>query len=126
MPEGDTAEEKRPRLVEFPGGGTESAEPDSHGSERMVRSGLLLVLCALLLVLVFAALVVQSRRIETLSGEVAALSSQVEDANRQLAAYEAQRALVRDSLGGVLQELSALHAVVSEDPLGVSEPAEGP
>ena len=126
MPEGDTAEAKRPRLVEFPGGGAESAEPESRWSDRMRRSGWLFALCALLLALVFAALVGQSRRIETLSGEVAALSSQVEDANRQLAAYEAQRALVRDSLGGVLEELSALHEVVSEDPLAVSESAEAP
>jgi hypothetical protein len=92
----------------------------------MGRSGRLIALCALLLVLVLVALVVQSRRIETLSGEIAALSSQVATANRQLAAYEAQRALVRDSLGGVLQELSVLHEVVSEDPLAVSEPAEAP
>ena len=126
MPEGDTAEEKRPRLVEFSGGGAESARPDARRSERVWRSGLLAALCALLLVLVLAVLVVQSRRIETLSGEVAALSSEVEDANRQLAAYEAQRAVVRESLGGVLQELSALHELVSEDPLAVSEPAEAP
>jgi hypothetical protein len=126
VPEGDTAEAKRPRLVEFPGGGAEDSQRDSRWSERMGRSGRLIALCALLLVLVLVALVVQSRRIETLSGEIAALSSQVENANRQLAAYEAQRALVRDSLGGVLQELSVLHEVVSEDPLAVSEPAEAP
>jgi len=51
---------------------------------------------------------------------------QVDAANRRLAAYQAQRELVRDSLGGVLEELTVLHEVVSEDPLAVSEPVEAP
>jgi hypothetical protein len=89
-------------------------------------SGRLFALFALLLLLSVATLVVQSRRVEKLAGEVAALESQVDAANRRLAAYQAQRNLVRDSLGGVLEELTALHEVVSEDPLAVSEPVEAP
>jgi hypothetical protein len=89
-------------------------------------SGRLFALFALLLLLSVAALVVQSRRVEKLAGAVAALELQMDAANRQLAAYQAQRALVRDALGGVLEELTDLHEVVSEDPLAVSEPAEAP
>ena len=89
-------------------------------------SGRLFALFALLLLLSVATLVVQSRRVEKLAGQVAALELQVDAANRRLAAYQAQRNLVRDSLGGVLEELTALHQVVSEDPLAVSEPVEAP
>jgi len=89
-------------------------------------SGRLFALFALLLLLSVATLVVQSRRVEKLAGQVAALELQVDAANRRLAAYQAQRNLVRDSLGGVLEELTVLHEVVSEDPLAVSEPVEAP
>ena len=126
MPESDTAEVKRPRLVEVSGGGAERPQSEARRGGRLGRSGRLSALFALLLLLAVAALLVQSHRVGELTGEVAALESQVELANRQLAAYEAQRELVRDSLGGVLEDLSALHQVVSEDPLAVSEPAEAP
>lgn len=126
MSEVDSAEAKRPKLVEFPGGGAERPGRESRWVDRMGSSGRLIALLALLLLLSVATLVAQSRRAEKLAGEVAALTSQVEAANRRLAAYRAQRELVRDSLAGVLEELNGLHAVVSEDPLAVSEPAEAP
>ena len=126
MPEVDTAEAKRPRLVEVSGGGAERPRSESRRGDRLGRSGWLFAVFALLLLLSVAALVVQSQRVEELAGEVAALESQVEAANRRLAAYQAQRNLVRDSLGAVLEDLSLLHEVVSEDPMAVSEPAEAP
>jgi hypothetical protein len=126
VPESDTAEAKRPRLVEVSGGGAERPQSEARRGGQLGRSGRLSALFALLLLFAVAALLVQSRRVGELSGEVAALESQVDIANRQLAAYEAQRELVRDSLGGVLEDLSALHQLVSEAPLAVSEPAEAP
>ena len=123
MPEVDTAEAQRPRLVEASGGGTERPRDESRWSDRLGWSS---ALFALLLLLSVATLLVQSRRVEELAGAVAALELQVDAANRQLAAYQAQRDRVRDSLGGVLEELTALHEVVSQDPLAVSEPAEAP
>ena len=126
MPEVDTAEAQRPRLVKVPEGGTERPQDESRWSDRIGWSGGLFALFALLLLLSVATLVVQSRRVEKLAGAVAALELQVDAANRQLAAYQAQRNLVRDSLEGVLEELTVLHEVVSEDPLAVSEPAEAP
>jgi hypothetical protein len=92
----------------------------------MGRSGRLSALFALLLLLSVATLVVQSHRVEKLAGEVAALELQVDAANRRLAAYQAQRSLVRNSLGSVLEELTVLHEVVSEDPLAASEPVDAP
>jgi hypothetical protein len=92
----------------------------------MGRSGRLLALIALLLLLSLATLVVQSRRVGKLAGEVAALELQVDAANRRLSAYQAQRSLVRNALGGVLEELTVLHEVVSEDPLAASEPVDAP
>ncbi len=126
MPESDSAEAKRPRLVEVSGGGAERSRSEPRRGARLGRLGRLLALCALLLLLSVAALLVQSHRVGELAGEVAALESQVEVASRRLAAYEAQRELVRDSLRGVLEDLSALHEVVSEDPLAGPEPAEAP
>jgi hypothetical protein len=126
VPEVDTAEAQRPRLVEARGGGTERPRHESRWSDRMGRSGRLSALFALLLLLSVATLVVQSHRVEKLAGEVAALELQVDAANRRLAAYQAQRSLVRNSLGSVLEELTVLHEVVSEDPLAASEPVDAP
>ena len=123
MPEVDTAEAQRSRLVEASGGGTERPRDESRWSDRLGWSS---ALFALLLLLSVATLVVQSRRVEKLAGQVAALELQVDAANRRLAAYQAQRNLVRNSLEGVLEELTVLHKVVSEDPLAVSEPVEAP
>jgi hypothetical protein len=126
VPEVDSAGAKGPRLVEVSGGGAERPQSEARRGCRLGRSGRLLALLALLLLLAVAALLVQSHRVGELAGDVAALESQVEVANRRLAAYQAQRELVRDSLGGVLEDLSALHEIVSEDPLAVSEPPGAP
>ena len=126
MPEVDTAEAQRPRLVEVGDGATRHTRNESHWSDRIGWSGRLFALFALLLLLSVATLVVQSRRVGKLAREVVALELQVDAANRRLAAYQAQRNLVRDSLGSVLEELSVLHEVVSEDPEAVSEPLEAP
>jgi hypothetical protein len=126
VPEVDGAGAKRPTLVEVSGGGAERPQSEARRGGRLGRSGRLSVLLALLLLLAVAGLLVQSHRAGELAGEVAALASQVEVANRRLAAYEAQRERVRDALGGVVEDLSVLHELVSEDPLAVSEPAEAP
>jgi hypothetical protein len=126
MPEANTAEAKRPKLVGVPGDGAEHPRRESRWSDRMGRSGRLFALVGLVLLLSVATLVVQARRVEKLAGEIAALELQVDAANRRLAAYQAQRDLVRDSLGSALEQLTALHDVVSEDPLAAPEPAETP
>jgi hypothetical protein len=80
---------------------------------------------ALLFVFAIGALGVQTRRVETLAGEVDGLQLELGDARRQLDVYQEQIDLVRDSLSGVLDELTMLHALVSDDsPVPPASPAE--
>jgi hypothetical protein len=79
----------------------------------------------LLFVFAIGALGVQTRRVETLAVEVEGLQLELGDARRQLDVYQAQIDLVRDSLSGVLDELTMLHALVSDDsPVPPASPAE--
>jgi hypothetical protein len=123
MPETSSAGASKPKLVAVPEGGGEDPRPESAWRERMARCGGPLGLVAIvILVLALVALAVQTRRVGTLAGQVDALEVELSAAHRQIDAYQSQLDLVRESLAGVIEQLTHLQDIVSTDPAPTPEP----
>jgi hypothetical protein len=127
MTDSNTAEANKPKLVAVREGAAEPARPEPGWGDRIERLGGPLRLAAILvLILALAALVAQTRRVGTLAGQVDALEVELSAAHRQIDAYESQLDLVRESLAGVIDQLTHLQDVVRSDPAALSEPPDTP
>jgi len=127
MPETNTAGANKPKLVAVPEGGGERARAESSWRERTARLGGPLGLVAILvLVLAVVALVVQTRRVGIFAADVDAREVELSAAHRQIDAYQSQLDLVRESLTGVIDQLTHLQEVVSSDPAPTSQPPNAP
>jgi len=125
MPEASSAEANRPKLAAVPASAQDAREePGWRGS--MTRRFGPLGIVAVLLVLAVAMLLVQTRRVAVLAGDVEALEVELSAAHRQLDAYQAQLDLVRDSLPGVIDQLTTLHEAVRDTPEPTPELTDTP
>jgi hypothetical protein len=85
---------------------------------------------AALLVFAIAALLVQTQRVSNQAAEISALSGQVEGldaqlsaANARLAGYDRQLGLIRANVSSVVDQVTALSALVSANPVPSAPPA---
>lgn len=126
-PDPSPSEEARPKLASVKDRDSDPLKPSGAKAAfgRKLGHPIGWAVLGLLFVFAIGALGVQSRRVETLAVEVEGLKLELGDARRQLDVYQAQIDLVRDSLSGVLDELTMLHALVSDDSLvSAASPAE--
>jgi hypothetical protein len=108
-------ERPQPRLVAVESNGSAATAPDAPTETAPPRRRTSLIL-VMLLVVVLSGLLAQSWRASQLQGRVAGLEAQLGTAQAELRAREAHLSLVREAVGGVSRELTALEQLVEQEP----------
>ena len=94
----------------------ESAATEPGVAEAVPSRGRTNLILAMLLVAVLSGLLAQSWRASQLEGRVGELEAQLGNAQAELRAREAHLSLVREAVGGVSRELTALEKLVEQEP----------
>ncbi len=85
-------------------------------AEAVPSRGLTNLILAMLLVAVLSGLLAQSWRASHLEGRVGELEAQLGTAQGELRAHQAHLSLVREAVGGVSRELTALEQLMEQQP----------
>jgi hypothetical protein len=94
---------------------SETSPPEPAPQPDRLRGRAALIL-ALLLVVAVSGLLAQSWRVSRLESQVAELGSRLGAAQAEIEAHEAHLGRVRDAVGDVRREVTALEALVGQQP----------